>query len=308
VRSIGRTSGRRSRRWVAALAVIAVAIVASVVVTHFRVVNGRGYWSAPTRTSARSMLPGPGRTSVLAVRSADATGGRRLVWVYRPGVADTPALPVVYFLHGLPGSYRDLPDLGVARMLDDAFRTRRWPPFVVAAPDGNSPMAADTEWADSADGRLHLRTFVTGALISAVEGQHRRARRDRAIIGFSMGGYGAVNDALHRPDLFGAFAAIAGYFRPDDESAVFDGNPTIVTDNSPDRNVKRAVGMRALLAVGADDSTPVVAGQAQQFAGLLRTAGVTPQLDVISGGHDGSYLRAELPRAFAFLAQPWRRS
>src|SRR5579875_2111812 len=30
------------------------------------------------------------------------------IWVYRPDVPDSPRLPVIYFLHGLPGSASDV--------------------------------------------------------------------------------------------------------------------------------------------------------------------------------------------------------
>ena len=223
------------------------------------------------------------------------------MWVYRPGVPDSASLPVVYFLHGLPGSYSDLQQLGVTAELDRLITTRRLPPFVLAVPDGNSTNAADPEWANSADGRVQLESFVVGALREAVEGDHPRDRAHRAIAGFSMGGYGAMNIALQHPDLYGAVASIAGYFDTDDESGIFGGERSLLVANSPDHHVANALGLRVMLADGSDDREPVVQGETQRFAALLRAAGASPFVDIRPGGHTLTYLQSELPRVFEFL-------
>jgi len=76
-------------------------------------------------------------------------------------------------------------------------------PLVVAAPDGNSPIHSDTEWGDASDGSDSVESFFLGTVIRAVEGAHRRDAGHRAIAGFSMGGYGAMNTALRHPQLLG---------------------------------------------------------------------------------------------------------
>lgn len=238
---------------------------------------------------------------MLSVVAPDAPGGIRKVWVYRPGVAGSAALPVVYFLHGLPGTYEDLPNLGVVAELNRLIGTGQLPPFVLATPDGNSTNASDPEWADSRDGRVRVETFVIGPLIAAVEGTQHRDRMHRMIAGFSMGGYGAMNIALQHPELYSAVASIAGYFDTDDESGIFEDDPSLLAVNSPDHHAGTALRLRVMLADGRDDSEPVVQGQTQRFAALLRAAGATPYVDIQPGSHTLSYLQAELPRALSFL-------
>ena len=86
-------------------------------------------------------------------------------------------------------------------------------------------------------------------VISAVEGAHRRDRRNRIIAGFSMGGYGAANLALRHPTVFGAVASFAGYFHIDDPDSVFGGDPRVESANDPAVLVK-TVGHMFGLAEG----------------------------------------------------------
>jgi S-formylglutathione hydrolase FrmB len=247
------------------------------------------------------LRPTAGTVSVIAVPAPDAPGGARKVWIYRPGVPDSRSLPVVYFLHGLPGSYLDIASIGGKSMLDDLITTGTVKPFVLAAPDGASTRAADPEWADSADGKQLIESFIVNDLTRVVEGSERRDRAHRAIVGFSMGGYGAMNIGLQHPDLYGAVAAISGYFDTDDESGVFGGNPGVIASNRPDRHVTAARGMRVMLTEGASDLTAVTQGEVTRFSRLLRAVGVSPLVDIQPGGHDMAYLRRELPRVLSFL-------
>ena len=256
--------------------------------------------AAPSRSPA-PVRPTAGTVSVIAVPASDAPGGSRKVWIYRPGVPDSRSLPVVYFLHGLPGSYLDIASIGGKAMLDELITSGAVRPFVLAAPDGASTRATDPEWADSADGQQQIESFVVNELPDVVEADARRDRAHRFIVGFSMGGYGAMNIGLQHPDQYGAVAAISGYFDTDDESGVFGGNAAVIASNRPDAHVTAARGMRVMLSEGASDVTPVTRGEVTRFSGLLRAAGVTPVVDIQPGGHDMSYLRDELPRALSFL-------
>jgi len=253
-------------------------------------------------SAAQPVRPGNGRVTVASLSAPDAPGGRK-VWIYRPGVPDSASLPVVYFLHGLPGSYRDLATLDVQHTLDRLITARRLQPFVLAVPDGNSTHATDPEWADSRSHDLGLEDFVIGPLRRLVEGNHPRDRQHRFIMGFSMGGYGAMNIALQHPQIFGAVVSIAGYFDTDDESNIWNDDPTQLTANRPDHHVANARGMRVMLADARGDDLSVTKGETQRFASLLRDVNVTPYVDIQPGTHSAAYLQSELPRAFSFLVQ-----
>ncbi len=261
----------------------------------------------PVAAAPTIVLPTrPGRVETLVAASPDAPGGHRMIWVYRPAVPDTSTLPVLYFLHGLPGGALDLAQVHLARTLDQAFTSGQLSPFVVAAPDGNSLGASDPEWADSVKGHVKLESFVTGPLITAVEGPHLRDARHRAIAGFSMGGYGAVNLALKHPDLYGQVASFAGYFHIDDPSHVFGQRPAVEAANSPDRHAADFGAVRVFLADGAQDTEPLLRGETARFAQLLSSAGHPALVSLPQGGgHSWDFVRAELPALEDFLEQGW---
>ncbi|MHB8670369.1 MAG: alpha/beta hydrolase [Acidimicrobiales bacterium] len=261
-----------------------------------------GYGTASGVPTPR--VTGPGAVSVLHLRSADGDGALRDVWVYRPAVADTAELPVLYFLHGVPGAPGDVFGAGLAEVLDWAFANGA-APFVVAAPDGRGHTHPDTEWADSADGTDRVETFVTGIVIPAVEGADRRDRAHRALAGFSMGGYGALNLAEHHPDLFGQVVSLAGYFHVDDPDHMYAGNLGLIAANSPDRHIEVVRRFRLLLLDGNRDTEPVVAGETSRFAGLLTRAGVPARVAVTPGAHDWAWVSSQLPEMVGFVEGGW---
>src|SRR6266403_2167464 len=60
--------------------------------------------AASSTTTAKAT--GPGTVQLLELPSGDADAKTREVWVYRPAVPDSADLPVVYLLHGYPGTDR----------------------------------------------------------------------------------------------------------------------------------------------------------------------------------------------------------
>ena len=244
---------------------------------------------------------------VLDVASPELGTPPRQVWVWRPRVPERRSLPVLYFLHGVPGTAADpFRDGGLAAALDRYVRGGGMP-FVVASPDGNSPARADTEWADSADGRSKLETFLVRDVIPAVEGRHLRDRAHRAIAGFSMGGYGAANLAVRHPELFAQAVPVAGYFHIDDPSGVFGDDHALRAANSPDAHVAAARQLHLLLLGDDHDDEPAVQGEALRFKGLLDAARVPAQLHIAPGSHDWTYVATQYPEMFSFLATYWRR-
>jgi len=248
---------------------------------------------------------GPGRVQVLHLPSADGDVRTRDVWVYRPPGPDSSDLPVLWFLHGLPGGPRDVFDAGLAPAMD------RWiasggAPFVVAAPDGHGHAHPDTEWADSKDGADRLESFIVKVAIPAVEGGHRRERDHRGIAGFSMGGYGASNLGLRHPELFSQVVSFDGYFHVDDPSGVFGGDPSAIAANSPDQHLDRARSLRTMLVEGEQDQLPLTSGESPRFKSLLDRARAFSELVLPPGSHTWGFVADELFAMQGFLNASWR--
>ena len=256
----------------------------------------------PAIRPAVQAVRGPGTWTSLSIEVADVGVHHRQVRVYTPDVARPDLLPVVYALHGLPGSDRDLCNAGSVRGLESAFRTGV-EPFVLACPDARTTAVTDAEWADTTDGSTHLETFVTRQIIDAVEGRNRRPRGMRALAGFSMGGFAAASLALRHPALYSQVIALAGYFRIDDPDRIFGTDPAA---HDPDDLVPTAGRLRWFLVQARRDRSSLTARDSDRWAAVLHHHRVRATVTTTAGGHNPAWADAQLPAAAVFLAAGWR--
>lgn len=111
-------------------------------------------------------------------------------------VAPKEKLPVVYLLHGGGGGYRDWTNYSdVAKYAEQG--------MILVMPEGNSSYYTNS----AGNPQDRYEDYIVNDMISEVEQKYPAAtgRSNRAIIGVSMGGFGAVKIALKHPQLF-AFA------------------------------------------------------------------------------------------------------
>lgn len=262
---------------------------------------------SPSGASAGSPAIGGGSWRTLHVKVPDKVpGGTRSVIVFTPRVAHPDQLPVLYLLHGEPGTAAGLCDAQLGQNLITAFRAGARP-FILACPDGNPASTKDSEWADNVDGQTTLETFVTVQARRAVEGDHPRPRSMRAIAGYSMGGFGAASLALRHPSLYGQVGAFAGYFRLDDPDEVFGTDPTVWAAHDPDHLVAAARGQRWYLVEARGDDSALSAHDAERFAPLLRQAGAVVQLVRVDGPHCCAWVYAQIGPLADFLSVGWGR-
>ena len=117
-------------------------------------------------------------------------------------VAAGVKLPVVYLLHGNGGSYQNWSNYS-----DVAKYAGAGGGMILVMPGGES-----SYWVNAAlKPADRFGDYLTKDLIADVESRLPAAtgRANRAIVGVSMGGYGAVELALTRPELFGFAGAIS---------------------------------------------------------------------------------------------------
>jgi len=112
--------------------------------------------------------------------------------------------PVLYFLHGLGDNERTLFNSGGWTLLDDLRRQHKITEFLIVAPEGDRSF-----YINSADGSVRYGDFLLQEFIPLIEGKYRVAhgRKNRAISGISMGGYGALRLAFAHPEMFSAVSA-----------------------------------------------------------------------------------------------------
>lgn len=127
-----------------------------------------------------------------------------LIPQYSPGggrgaVSHNGPYPTLYLLHGLGGSGTEwLRNTSLERYLHQR-------PMAVILPDANNSF-----WANMQTGQDYFN-FITEELPAACEAWFplSKKREDRFIGGISMGGFGALNAALNRPDIFSKAACLS---------------------------------------------------------------------------------------------------
>jgi S-formylglutathione hydrolase FrmB len=174
--------------------------------------------------------------------------------------------------------------------------------------DGNGERHSDTEWANSYNGSELVMDRVVDAAIPAVEGRHMRNAAHRAIAGFSMGGYGAMNIAMQNPGVFGQVVSIAGYFVVNDLSDMFGGISSVIKKNTPSAHPCEARGMDVLLDEDISDPNSLIHGQAVWMGKLLRSCGVPVTVHLQPGTHNWTYAMQGLEYSLGFLTANWQRA
>jgi S-formylglutathione hydrolase FrmB len=117
------------------------------------------------------------------------------------------------------------------------------------------------------------------------------AERDaRAIAGFSMGGYGAMNIALAHPERFGAVESWLGFFNG------------LQRELQAARATIARFGLRAFVYGAASDAIVDPAVDAP-FAAELRAAGADASSAVYAGGHSMETLREHLTHMMRFAGE-----
>ena len=114
---------------------------------------------------------------------------------------DNRKYPVVYLLHGAWGGYNDWnAKSGVAAYAATT-------DFIVVMPDANG-----NSWYNDSPGSGAVESFITEELRKDVEKNYRTIgnRNGRALIGLSMGGYGALHLATSHNQLYCAAASLSG--------------------------------------------------------------------------------------------------
>ena len=142
------------------------------------------------------------KVDTLQVKSASMYKSIEVI-VISPATAETKSCPVIYLLHGYSGNARswldikpNLPEIadekGVFFVCPDGENTWYW----------NSPMNSD----------VHYETFISDELVKYVDfNYHTVAKREgRAIMGLSMGGHGAMWNAIRHSDVFSAAGSTSG--------------------------------------------------------------------------------------------------
>jgi S-formylglutathione hydrolase FrmB len=259
--------------------------------------------------------PGPYKANVLLPDGYDPGRAYPLLLLLH-GVGDAPN----YVSWAQPGS-------------GDIQRTAAGLDAIIVMPEANRGFY--TDWFNGGKrGDPSWETYFLDTFLPFVERTYKIApgRRNHAIAGLSMGGFGAAYLGGQRPDIFGAVASFSGFVqhqRPEaeaglkvvgevDYTSIFGPmSGAYATGHNPTRTAANLRSSRVFVTVGdgtADPSagsspTAVLGGgaaelelrqQNDEFAAALHSAGVPVDYRPGVGVHDWPYWRAALKEAIAW--------
>ena len=238
-----------------------------------------------------------------------ALGGRsRPFLVYLPPSYNTPQgrtkrYPTLYLLHGSPGSDIDWFVAGKAdQSADTLIAQSKVPELILVSPDGNGRRGQTSEWGNSGDGRQLMETFVAVDLVHYVDQKYRTlpTAAYRGIAGMSMGGFGAMNIALHHPNVFGSVIALGGYYRA--EGSIWGTRPAIIRANSPlDVLPNHQQAWRLHFYLGAATKDQPYYAATMTFVQSLKRLHIPYQLDIQPGFHAWRVWQVQFYHALLWL-------
>src|SRR5262249_16524063 len=214
--------------------------------------------------------------------------------------------PVVYLLHGWPGSEGNWPGMGRATITADSLiASGRIPPVLLVFPNGNGKgLLGRSLYVDSYDGRSKMEQFLTHRLLSWVDSTFRTepVAASRGVVGLSDGGTAAINLVLQHPDLFGAGGSHSADLKLEKGFGMGGiagpepGATALLEAHSPLRYASEVlphVGHPVIyFDCGVDDES---VGENREFDVMLTRLGVPHTYHEFPGTHDWKYWRAHLP-------------
>lgn len=245
-----------------------------------------------------------------------------------PGYEEsTRSYPVVYLLHGFTDDETAWIQFGeVQETADRAIYDREIPPMIIVMPD-----AGVTWYIDDAAGEEPYETMFFEEFVPHVETEYRiRPEKEfRAVSGLSMGGYGTLVWAMHRPDMFATAAAFSAGVRTDEEMVQIpreryrevygnlygrqlegedrisehyrQNNPLHLAETLP---VEELTSVRWYIDCGDDDF--LYRGNSTLHM-ILRRREIPHEYRVRDGSHSWSYWRSHIGRALRFAGEGFHR-
>ncbi len=262
----------------------------------------------------------PGGTLLRLTMAAPAMGEHaRRVRVYLPpsyearGDSSSRRYPVVYMLHGWPGSEGNLPGSGhAAAIADTLIASGAIPEILMVFPDGNGlGLAGRSYWINARNGRKRLEDYVTRDVVGWVDARYRTipAASARGIIGISDGGTAAFNLTFKHPELFSACGSHSADYvleRAFGTGGFLGHGPgadSLLDDNSPAHYaadiVPRLGAARIYFDCGAEDGS---IRSSRSFDSLLTALDVPHEFHEFRGSHTWRYWRAHLRQSLTAVA------
>jgi pimeloyl-ACP methyl ester carboxylesterase len=219
------------------------------------------------------------------------------------------SFPVIELLSGSPGDPAgELRKLQIAQYLDQEIHAHRMPPTIAVVPTTNPSPLRDDECVNAVHGQqddAYLTTDIRNDMVRDFRVQTNR--QSWSLMGYSTGGYCAVNLAVRHPDAYASVTSFSGYFYPITDPTTGDlyhGNMRVKQANFPLLTLRKAKAQPAtsfFLVAGSLEHGPP--GQMRTLLRELKAPASGIGILVPNGGHDWAPWRQELPIALDWIGQ-----
>jgi enterochelin esterase-like enzyme len=236
--------------------------------------------------------------------------------------ASEDSFPVVYLLHGFGDNQTAWYKGGLIKYYSDLYASENVPMIFVM------PQGFNTYYVNRYTGNLQYMDFFTKELVAQVDSLYRtkKDKSQRAVMGFSMGGYGALILPALNPDIFTISVPLSMSFRTDEQymaesDGAFDGQwapifggkglqgEARLTDffkqNSPFHffaggDLSRFEGLKIFIDCGDDEESLSVTSNTLHC--LMRDNEIPHEYRVSNGGHSWEYWHNSLHEALHFIS------
>lgn len=268
---------------------------------------------APRGQGGPRMMPASDKAKTFDSKSLGAT----VTYVaYLPADYETSkkAYPVIYALHGMFENSAFLERRGVLAQYDDLRKSGAAPEAIVVTVDGGNNLFLNSP-------RGRYQDMVAKDLVAHIDATYRTipTRAGRALLGISMGGYGALNIAFAHPSVFGAVAthsamllsqiptaeggarggqmrAFTGVFGDPIDAAAWKAHDPLELAKTVD--VKELPAL--YLDCGSEDRYGLSAGN-KTLHETLEARKVPHGFGLYPGDHGYEYVHTVFPKSLAFL-------
>ncbi len=240
--------------------------------------------------------------------------------------ASTDSYPVVYLLHGYGDEYTAWYKSGLIQYYSDLYAAETGSMIFVM------PQGFNSYYVNRYSGTLPYMDFFVTELVPEIDAHYRtkKEKTQRAVMGYSMGGYGALILPVKNPEVFGISIPLSMSFRTDEQymvepqevfnnqwGVIFGGSGTsgesrlteYFKDYSPfhffqQNDLSQYEGLKILLDCGDDEETLSVTSGA--LHNLMLDREIAHEYRVRNGSHSWDYWHKSLPEALRFISYGFR--
>ncbi|MDP4181152.1 MAG: alpha/beta hydrolase-fold protein [Bacillota bacterium] len=240
--------------------------------------------------------------------------GRKLSFkIYLPKeYSSNLKLPVLYFLHGASGSPETMfEELDIKGCSDALITQKKIKPLIIVCPDTLNSLELIGQLSNDTKepSRDYFEEFLCKELVPYIDSNYNtiKSRASRYIGGISMGGFIAVQTAVHHPEIFGKTGGhspaswIIDYSDKSFDKWMYSGNS--YKDNA---NIKRLeqkkelINLEIYLDCGKDDNG--IIDDTKNLYTALKQRNIKAQLFINEGNHSYDYWKMNFQKYLTFYS------